>query len=346
MVTPVQDWGLIDESNIASLRNDIPINRGSRKEYGLLNSTLDAMLEIKAVATKDEVHVPGLAKLIEMYFLTVAHGKHLRQQGWWKKIRKMRDWHGSEDEFKGRCQKVWHLAHQTSYFVHTHADNSKVIPRVSIRRRRSLDGLVQAEPGLVQSHNQHGDTPMRSTLPNVGLVAQGSSKNSINTNTLREETVQRIAEMTAAKTLEQFILHGRLGLFGGIPPTVNNFNGCIVKPSGRATHTVNFGGNNNRGAAVNICPSPTEVGGNGADDIDDTSDDELLHDTAIDATRSVSERHSSSVISSEAQNNPIMTSTQSPTEAHPVLAIDPHPSLTEANRNSSDVVDDDGEDPH
>ncbi|KAG2039663.1 hypothetical protein BDR03DRAFT_950801 [Suillus americanus] len=346
MVNPVQDWRSIDKSNITWLRNEVPKVRGGRKEYGQLNSALDTMLEIKTVAIQHQLHIPGLTKMIEKYFQAISQGKHLRQQGWWKRIRKMRDWHGSADEFKENCQEVWHLAHQTSFVVHAHVDNPEaaVIPRVSIRRRRSLDGLVQAEPGLVQSHNQHGDTPMRSTLPNVGLVAQGSSKNSINTNTLREETVQRIAEMTAAKTLEQFILHGRLGLFGGIPPTVNNFNGCIVKPSGRATHTVNFGGNNNRGAAVNICPSPTEVGGNGADDIDDTSDDELLHDTAIDATRSVSERHSSSVISSEAQNNPIMTSTQSPTEAHP--AIDPHPSLTEANRNSSDVVDDDGEDPH
>ncbi|KAG1863835.1 hypothetical protein F4604DRAFT_1031886 [Suillus subluteus] len=350
MVTPVQDWGLIDKSNITQLRNEIPIVRGGRKEYGHLNSALDAMLEIKAVAIQHQVRVPGLTKMIEKYFQAVSQGKHLRKQGWWRRIRKMRDWHGSTDEFKENCQEIWHIAHQTSFVVHAHADNSEVavVPRVSIRRRRSHDGLVQAAPDLVQRHDQQGDTPTRSTPPNVGLVAQGSSKNSINTNTLQEERMQRMAEMSAAKALEQFILHGRLRLFGGIPPTINNFNGCIVKPGGRAAHTVNYGGNNNRGAAVNVCPSSTEVEGNGADEIDDTSDDESLHDTAIDATRSVSgwySCYSTSVISfSKARNNPIMTSTQSPTEAHP--AIDPHPSLTAANGNSSDAVDDDGEDPH
>lgn len=327
MVTPVQDWRSIDESNISALRDDIPIARGSRrKEYIRLNASLDAMLEIKAVATENELHVPGLSKLIDMYFQTVAHGKYLREQGWLKRIQNIREWQGSEDEFKSRCERVWFLAHQTSYSVHKRADKSEV----SIRRRRSLDVLVQAEPELVQQHSRHGDTPMRPTTPNVEPVAQSSIQNSINTSTIQEETVQRIAVMTAAKTLEQFILHGKLGLFGGIPQTVNHFNGCIVRPGGRATHTVNFGGKNNRGAAVNIPPSPTEVEGSSVDDIDGTSDDEALHDTANDATRSVSERNSSPAISSDAQNNnPILISTQSLTGTHPAIddGEDPHYSL-------------------
>ncbi|KAG1753329.1 hypothetical protein EDB19DRAFT_1668619 [Suillus lakei] len=340
MVAPLQDWGFIDESNMATLRNEIPRVRGRRKEYGLLNSTLDSMLDTKAVATKTQVRVPGLSKLIEMYLQTITQGKHLQQQGWWKRIRKMRDWHGSEDEFKGRCQTVWHLAHQTSFIVHAHADNSEVISRVSIRRRRSLDGLVQAEPDLVQRHNQHGDTPMGCTSPNAGLVAQGSSEHSIDANTLQEETVRHIAEMSAAKTLELFILHGRAP--GGILQTTNNFNGCIVRPGGRATHTVNFGGSNNRGA-VNICLSSTEAEGNGADQIDDTSDNMSFQDAAIDASRSVSEWHGSPVPLQAQNSNPAMTM-KSPTEIH--LVIDPHPSPTEAYGKSSNVVDDDSDDPH
>jgi hypothetical protein len=332
MVTPVQDWGLIDESNLTMLRNEIPMVHGGRKEYGYLNSALDTMLEIKEIATRDEVRVPGLTKMVEKYLQAVTRGKQLQKQSWFKRIRKMRDWNGSNDEFKENCENVWHLAHQTSFFVRAHAENSKavVIPRVSTRRRRSLDALVQTQPDPVQLLNQHGDTPMRSTTPNVEPVAQSSNTNSIITSTLQEETVQRIAVMTAAKTLEQFILHGKLGLFGGIPQTVNHFNGCIVRPGGRATHTVNFGGRNNRGAAVNIPPSPTEVEGNSVDDIDGTSDDEALHDTANDATRSVSERNSSPAISSDAQNNnPILISTQSLTGTHPAIddGEDPHYSL-------------------
>lgn len=317
MVAPLQDWGLIDKSNDTALRNDIPRVRGGRKEFKLLNSTLDTMLEMKAAATEKQIPVPGLSKLIEIYLQTVAQGTHLREQGWWKRFRKLRDWHGSGDEFKERCQTVWHLAHQTSFMVHAHADKSETTPRGSIRRRRSLNGPVQAELDLdlIQPHNPHGDTPKRSTAPSARLAAQSSTTNIIiNTNTVTfpEETVRHIAEMTAAKTWEQFILHGRLP----IPQTINNFNGCIVRPGGGATHTVNFGGSNNRGAAVNLCPSPTEVEGNGADEIDGTSDDELLHGTAVGAAGSVSERHSSSVI---AQNNiTIMTSMQSPTpETHP-----------------------------
>lgn len=332
MVTPVQDWGLIDRSNITALRDDIPVTLGSRKEYRYLNSTLDTMLEIKDIAIQRQVRVPGLTKLIEMYFQTIAQGKHLQEQGWWKRIRKMRDWHGSKEQFKARCKRVYKLAHQTSFVVHM--DNSEAVPRVDIRRRRSLDGLVQAEPDLVQQHNQHDDTPIRSTPPNVGVVAQSSSENSINTNILQEETVQRIANMSAERTVEQLTLRGIL--FGVPLQTINHFNGCIVRPGGRATHTVNYGGSNNRGAAVNICSSRTEIEGNGADDIDDTSDDELPYDTAINATQSVSERHSSPAIPLEAQdNNPLI---------HP--AINPCPSLREANRNASNVVEDDGEDPH
>ncbi|KAG2364054.1 hypothetical protein BDR07DRAFT_1608445 [Suillus spraguei] len=333
---PIHD---IDKSNIVALRDDIPKVRGGRDEYALLNKTLDAILDIKTVATQQQVCVPALSKLLELYSETIAQGRKLRQLSWWKRIRKMRDWHGSIDEFKGNCETLWSLAHQTSFFVHNHhVDKSKVISGGPIRQRRSLDGLFQAEPDLVQRHNQHGDTPIRSTPPNIGVVAQSSSKNNINTNILQEETVQRIAEMSAAKTLEQFILHGRLRLFGAAPQTINHnhFNGCIVRPGGRATHTVNFGGSNNRGAAVNVCSSRTEIEENGSNDIDDTSDDDLLHNTAINATQSVSERHSSSAIPLEAQNNNTLI--------HP--AINPRPSLREANRNGLNVVEDDGEDPH
>ncbi|KAG2074003.1 hypothetical protein BDR04DRAFT_1229556 [Suillus decipiens] len=316
MVTPLQDWGSIDHSNITELRSDIPMKtRGNKKEYRRLNSALDTLLEIKAIATERQVYVPGLAKLIEMYFQTIAQGKHLRQQSLWSKFRKLRDWNGSEDEFKIRCEAVWNLAHQTSCDVHRNIDNS--VPPVDIRRRRSLDGLVQAEPDLAQRHNQHGDTPIRPIPPNVGVVAQSSSQN-INTTTLQEGTVLHIAELTAAKILEQFRL--RDILFGAPLQTINHFNGCIVRPGGRATHTVNFGGSNNRGAgeyiillcshvanlallAVNVGPSRAEVEGNGADDIDDTSDDELLHDSDINATQSNSERHSGPAIPLEAQNN-------------------------------------------
>ncbi|KAG1799559.1 hypothetical protein EV424DRAFT_1439427 [Suillus variegatus] len=303
---PVQDWGRIDKSNITTLRNDIPNFLGAQKEYSLLNSTLDHMLEIKDVATQSQVRVPVLSKLIQSYSEAVAKGTELKEQGLWKRIRKMREWHGSKDEFKKSCESVWKLAHQTSFVVHKDVDESKAgIARVSIRRRRSLDGLVdQAEPDLVQPHNQHGDTPMRSTPPNTGVVAQNLSI------TLSQETLRNIADITAAKTLERFTLE-RLILYdrqpGRILQTVNHFHGCIVRPGRGAAPTVNFGGKNNRGAAIKT--SPTEgVEWNGADDIDGISDDESHYDTATDATRSGSERHSGSAISLGAQ------SMQSPAE--------------------------------
>ncbi|KAG1901890.1 uncharacterized protein F5891DRAFT_1025986 [Suillus fuscotomentosus] len=291
-----QDWGLIDESNITGLKNDIPMFRGRREEYSRLNSVLGTLLQMKTFATENQVRVPGLPRLLELYSIAVDQGKHIRKQSWWKRIRKMRDFDGSQEEFKENCEAIWILAHQTSLIVHKDAEKSKArIARESIQRRRSLDGLVdQAEPDLVQRHNQHGDTAMRSTPPNTGVVAQSSS---ITTNTLSEETIRNIAEMSAAKTLERFILHGRPP--GGILQSVNHFHGCIVSPSRGAAPTVNFGGRNNRGAAMNTYP--TEVW-SGADDIDGTSDDESHYDTATDATRSGSERHSGSAISLGAQS--------------------------------------------
>lgn len=278
MVAPlVQDWGLIDESNCKALRDAIPLVRGSREEYSLLNSTLDTMLEMKAAAIQNQVCVPGLSKLIEMYFQSVAQGKTLRKRGWWGRIRQMREWQGSKDAFKTRCKAVWHLAHQTSFLVHTmdaHTDKSEMNPEGSIRRRRSLDGLAQAEP---QPHNQFDDPPMRSTPPDAGLAAQSSS---INANTLQEEMIQHIAETSAAKILEKFILHGRLS--GWIPQTINNFSGCLVRPGGGTGYTMNYGGENNKGAAVNKCPSPTEVRGNGTNDIDDTNDKDLPDKVTLD----------------------------------------------------------------
>ncbi|KAG2047306.1 hypothetical protein BDR06DRAFT_1013987 [Suillus hirtellus] len=264
MVASVQDWGMINESNITELKNEISMFRGRREEHRRLNSSLDTLLEIKAIATENQVHVPGLPKLLKSYSSAITKGEQLiRKQKWWKKVLKSREWHGIEDEFKGSCEVVWNLAHQTSFAVHKNADKSKArIARESIQRRRYPDGLVdQAEPDLVQRHNQHGDAAMRSTPPNTGVVAQSSSI------TLSKETIRNIAEMSAAKTLERFILHGR-------PPAMNTY--------------------------------PTEVW-NGADDIDGTSDDESHYDTATDATRSGSERHSGSAISLGAQ------SMQSPT---------------------------------
>jgi hypothetical protein len=119
----------------------------------------------------------------------------------------------------------------------------------SIRRRRSLGGLVQPEPNLdlIQPQNPFDDTPMRSTPPDAGLVAQSSSKNCINANTLEEETIRHIAD-TTAKTLEQSILHGRLS---GLKPhnkTINKFNRCMVRPGGGTGYTMNVGGKNNKGA--------------------------------------------------------------------------------------------------
>ncbi|KAG1848169.1 hypothetical protein C8R48DRAFT_410938 [Suillus tomentosus] len=293
---PVQDWGLIDESNITELRNDISMFRRRSEEYSRLNSSLDTILEMKTFATENQVYVPGLPKLLDLYTSAVTQGKHIQKQSWWKKIRKMRDWEGSEIAFKRRCERVWLLAHQTSTIV-DHEVSKMTIGRVSIRRRRSLDGLVdQAVPDLVQPHNQHGDTPMRSTPPNTGVVAPSPSI------TLSEETIRNIAEMSAERTLERFTLE-RLILYrrpsGRIFQSVNLFNGCIVNPSRGAVPTVNFGGTNNRGAAMNTYP--TEVW-NGADDIDGTSDDESHYDTATDATRSGSERHSGSAISLGAQS--------------------------------------------
>ncbi|KAG1785387.1 uncharacterized protein HD556DRAFT_1422971 [Suillus plorans] len=292
---PVQDWGSIDESNITELRNDISMFRRRSEEYSRLNSSLDTILEMKAFATENQVCVPGLPKLLELYSSAVAQGKHIQKQSWWKKIRKMRDWEGSEGAFKRRCERVWLLAHQTSTIVN-HEVSKVTIGRVSIRRRRSLDGLVgQAEPDLVQRHNQHGDTAttQRSTPPNTGVVAQSSST----TNMLSEETIRKIADLSAAKILER--LSGRPP--GGISQTVNHFHGCIVRPGRGAAPTVNFGGKNNRGADIKT--SPTEgVEWNGADDIDGISDDESNYDTATDATRSGSGRHSGSAISLAAQS--------------------------------------------
>ncbi|KAG2101346.1 uncharacterized protein F5147DRAFT_709217 [Suillus discolor] len=269
----LQDWGLIDESNSAELRNDLPMVRGGRTEYSLLNSTLDAMLDTKAIATKNQVRVPGLTKLLDMYFQTVAQGKHVRTQSFWKRmIWKAGDWHGSQDEFKENCKAVWDLAHHTSSIVHRYADESKAgIARVSIRRRRSLDELVdQAGPDLVQRHNQHGDTATtrRSTPPNTGVVAQSSS---ITTNTLSEETIRNIAEMRAPKTVKQLIYRR---LSGRISQIVNRFHARNVGPSRGAAPTVNVGGKNNRGTAINT--HPTEVEWNGADDFDGISDNGSL----------------------------------------------------------------------
>jgi hypothetical protein len=122
------------------------------------------MLDMKAAAIEKQIFVPGLSKLIEMYLQwvaiqwllvsssyspsrTVAQSEQLREQGWWKRFRKLRDWHGSGDEFKERCQTVYNLAHvwtyfiskytfqrwcyycqQTSFMVHAHMDKSETIP--------------------------------------------------------------------------------------------------------------------------------------------------------------------------------------------------------------------------
>ncbi|KAG2135806.1 hypothetical protein DEU56DRAFT_389520 [Suillus clintonianus] len=179
----------------------------------------------------------------------------------------MRDWNDSKDEFKENCQAVWDLAHQTSFIVHARAHKLEVTSQVSIPRRRSLGGLVRGESDPVQRHNQHGDTMMRSTSPNARPVAWSSSENNINANTLQQETMQQIAEMSAAKTLELLNLHGRLS---GVPQTINNFKGCIVRPSGRAAHTVNNGGKNNKGAAASSSTGTVDFGGtdNGGEAVD------------------------------------------------------------------------------
>jgi hypothetical protein len=67
MVAPLQDWGSIDDSNVTALRNDISSVFGGRKQFRLLNSTLDTMLDMKAAAIEKQIFVPGLSKLIEMY---------------------------------------------------------------------------------------------------------------------------------------------------------------------------------------------------------------------------------------------------------------------------------------
>ncbi|KAG1767442.1 hypothetical protein EDD22DRAFT_875890 [Suillus occidentalis] len=269
MVATEPDWRSIDES----LRDDIPrLRLGGRKPFIRLNSTLDTMLDIKAVATKKQIHVPEIVDLLEQYLDAIAQGKHLKGRAWWKSLRRMRDWRGSKDEFKENCNRVWNFSHQTSFMVNTraramHADNSAAVPQEPIRRRRSADGLVQAEPNLDldQPHNPFDDPLMRSTPLDAGLVAQSSNKNCTNANTLQEETIQRIA----AKIWEQFTLHGRSpGQWVPQTQTINHFHGCNVRP----------GGEDNKGAAVNKCPSPTEVKGNGTNDIDDTSDHKHLPD--------------------------------------------------------------------
>jgi hypothetical protein len=67
MASPVQDWGKIDESNKARLRSEIPRVAGSSKEYARLHSTLDTMLEMKGVATQHQLHVAGLARVLQTY---------------------------------------------------------------------------------------------------------------------------------------------------------------------------------------------------------------------------------------------------------------------------------------
>ncbi|KAG2135810.1 hypothetical protein DEU56DRAFT_806639 [Suillus clintonianus] len=158
-------------------------------------------------------------------------------------------------------------SHKTSFDVHARADSPEVFPRVSIQRRRSLDGLVQADSDPIQRHNQHRDGMTRSTSPDARPVASSSSENNINANTLQQETIQQIAEMSAAKTLELFTLHGELP---GSPPITNTYNGCIVRPRGRAAHTVNFGGKNNKGAAVLSSTGTVSFGGtdNGGEAVD------------------------------------------------------------------------------
>ncbi|KAG2148697.1 uncharacterized protein EDB93DRAFT_1144324 [Suillus bovinus] len=279
MVAPVQDWGTIDESNLTMLRNDIPLVRGSREAYESLNSALDILLEVKGIATKDQIYLPELPRLIRMYTNAVTQGKHLRRQKWWKRIRNMRDWEGSEAQFKTHCQRVWNLANQTSCTVHEHAGK----PKETVPRGGSVD---QAEVNLAQQHNQH--------------VAQSSSQNSMIINRLPKETIQLIVELSTTKVVE-LLLCGRLG---GIPQNVTQYYGCIVGAGRRAAPTVNFGGRNNRGSAVNTSPSSTEVEGNGADDIDDISDDESQYDSAIDAS---SVRPSISTISLEVQDSDSIT---------------------------------------
>ncbi|OJA09380.1 hypothetical protein AZE42_06819 [Rhizopogon vesiculosus] len=222
------------------------------------------MLEIKEVATEGQIHVAGLSKMVDKYFQAIAQGKELNRRSRWKKLRNMRDWKTGNDKFQLECNRVWKIVHQTSSLVNVEADRRTF--RGSIPRSRSLERLDQAEPNLVTGLDQHDNTPAIATPANPLLRSQTSSgtiTTSINAN---EETVRRIAEMAAAKTLELFLQHRILPV-----TTINNFQGCVVNPGRRTVSTVNFGGQNNKGAGDPL--TPTEA----ADE--NSSDEGSLRDT-------------------------------------------------------------------
>lgn len=101
---------------------------------------------------------------------------------------------------------------------------------------------------------QHGDTSAICAPANAGpvpaqnssgIVTAGVSASAIQYSS--EETVRHIVDRTATRTLELFL---ERGIITGGPKNlyINNFEGCVVRPSGRTVPTVNIGGRSNQGA--------------------------------------------------------------------------------------------------
>ncbi|KAG0696945.1 hypothetical protein DFH29DRAFT_948695 [Suillus ampliporus] len=195
MVSPVQDWGLIDESHRETLKNDIPRVRGGRLEYTHLNATLDTLLEIKRVATQSQVHVFGLGNTIELYFDAIGQGKQLRAQGWLKRLWNARNWNDSKDRWKLDCAAVCHLARKTSSAVHAKVDRGP--SPAFARRRRSFEEILHAPHERQNQHNILSiSTPVR-----AAQSLSETATTSANTNAFREEdTVQHTADMAARQS--------------------------------------------------------------------------------------------------------------------------------------------------
>ncbi|KAG2150398.1 hypothetical protein DEU56DRAFT_922657 [Suillus clintonianus] len=242
MTAQIMDWASIEESNRATLKSQIPRVRGGKKEYGLLTATLETMLEIKEIATQEELEVPGVTLMTRQYLRAIKQGNDLKSGSWWKKIRNMRDWDDDRELFRGTCQRVWNLANQTSLDLAKKTE--KAASRAPIKRRISLETIY--EHG--RRHNQLEDTAAASTAANnepAAQKAEPSATTSEKIHMFQEETIRHVADATAAKIFE-LLLHRHSK--GNVHINNYDFQGCVIGASGRTAPTVNYGGKNNKGA--------------------------------------------------------------------------------------------------
>ncbi|KAG1726948.1 uncharacterized protein EDB91DRAFT_1165055 [Suillus paluster] len=230
----------MDEEHRDILQKKLPRPAGATKGYSLLYSSVDTLLETKRKAADAGLRVPGLQDLLDnISSEAVTEGKRLERRKWWYRCRNMRD-----------CKKQ-NETYQTSFAILAKVDEAASSHGAPVSRRRSFEELDTPSPAMATI-----------TPANIGPIVDNSKESTAASGSVdvsQHETVLHIAEVTAARTLELFLRHS--GVPGG--EIVNHFQGCIFGPSGTAP-TVNFGGRNNRGAAVaNPFLFPTEAGGIG-----------------------------------------------------------------------------------